>query len=75
VRIFALDERTFVAFLAVALAMAVVSIHWAVDVCLSPVACLLILAWARWVVSLHEIIRILKILSIASFVTKRPNDD
>ena len=44
--VLALDEGTWVLFSAVALAVAVVGIHGAVDVGLALFGCLFVLAWA-----------------------------
>ena len=75
VGVLTLNEWACIAFLAISLAMSIIGIHWAVNVCLAPTACLLILTWARGVVSLHKVIGILKVLAVASFVAERPDND
>ena len=73
--IFTLNQWTGITFLAISFAVSIIGIHRAVDVSLAPVSGLLILTWTRRIISLHEVIGILEILSITCLITKTPHND
>ena len=75
VRILTLNQWTWIITLRITLTTVIVVVHWAVDIRLAILSCLLILARTRWVVCLHPIIAVLEVLTITSFVTQRPHDN
>ena len=66
--ILTLNERTRIVALRVLLAAAIVGIHRAVDVGLTPVASLLVLYGTRRVVLLNPLITFLEVGTVASFI-------
>ena len=73
--ILALDQRTGVIALRIALAILVTVVHRTEDIGLAILTSLLILHRTGAIVGLHPIVGFLEVWTIASLVTQRPHDD
>ena len=72
--ILTLDERTRVIRLGIVLAVAIAHIHRTEDVRLAPLARLLVL-YRTIIYTLNPVVALLKVRTVASLVTKTPDDD
>ena len=75
VGVLTLDERTGIVALGILHAVVVAQIHRAEDIGLAILACLLELAGARGIVSLHPVVGALEVRTVARLIAQRPHDD